>query len=294
MNSLILEIQRDCIDPSISTLVIMRKLQAAAVKLDLSEISEWLKNETEGYARKFEDLPPARQLRGTPKALNPYHGWQPIFTGSGQIAVEIADKISRVPVRQPVAEIEHLLNNDTGGELFFQYPPHQEATVLKAIGKKLTVGVFVSSSSMNRVIEDVRSRCLTLALALEKRGIFGENMSFSNEDKSRASSVTFNVNAQSVGNISNASDFASVQNNGAGAFACSPERVETLVQQIRASGAGLPDSQRPRIIELADQLKEHKNNPEKITGILESMKRVCEAAAGNITAHGLLELLKSL
>lgn len=295
MGSLISEIQKNCIDPNVSTLDILRKLKVAAVKLDLNDVLDWINNELGGYYLTFEELPKPRQARGDPRYQNPINGWQPLRTGKSDDDGKLAEKLSQVPVRQSIAELEGLVLCDNDTELVFRYPPDREAAITKLMEFQYPIGVFISPYEIKGVIEDVRNQCLDLALELEKRGIMGENMAFTNDDKSKASNVTLNVTAGSIGSLSNVSDNGLVNNNNTVTnFTGSPEQISEIVDRIRGSIEGLPKENRQQISDLTTQLDNEKDDPEKSAITIRSIRTVCEAAAGNLTAQGIINLLSSL
>ena len=76
---LVLQIQKYCLDDNTPLVNILRKAKLVATKLELEDWLEWINKELDGYTCNTEDLPPYRIIKGTPKALHPYRGWQPII-----------------------------------------------------------------------------------------------------------------------------------------------------------------------------------------------------------------------
>ncbi len=74
MDSLVIQLQRECLDQNISTLDIMRKALVVAKKLGLADFYKWVSKEIEGY-KVGEDVPDYRMVHGAIKAWNPYIGW---------------------------------------------------------------------------------------------------------------------------------------------------------------------------------------------------------------------------
>lgn len=293
MGSLILEIQHDALNKEISTLQVLRKLNAAAIKLQLNNVSEWVQNELNGYPNtQYEELPENRRLRGDPRCQNPYHGWQPLRASDGDSDFQM--KLSEFPLRQSIAEIENMIGKDRNGDIYFNFPPKTEASLQKAMEFSLPIALLVPVSSLVTTLEDIRTKALNIALELEAKNILGEDMSFSNEDQQRAANITFNVNAQNIGSVSNASDFAQVKNaNDIFSQAGNSEKLSELVDQLRQASLGLPEETQKEILLLTDQLEQDKDDPEKAAGALQSIKSVCEGAAGNISAQGILTALAS-
>ncbi len=69
MSGLVLELQRDALNPSVSTLDILRKALVVARKLNLKDFEHWIKLELDGYPS--EDVPDYRRTQGQLRAWNP-------------------------------------------------------------------------------------------------------------------------------------------------------------------------------------------------------------------------------
>ena len=126
------------------------------------------------------------------KAWNQYHGWQPIFFEE----TSIADLLSNRPSGQRVAEIESLLENiaQHGDDLQIPFSTKEEKMICEAIGKRAQVTLIVPSINLVRILDAVRNIILNWALQLEEDGVLGENMTFSDDEKDKAESHSYNVN----------------------------------------------------------------------------------------------------
>ncbi|MEG4533665.1 AbiTii domain-containing protein [Microcoleus sp. D2_18a_D3] len=71
MGSLVLELQRDALNPEISVLVLLRKALVVARKLNIQEFQQWVEKELNGYPGRSY-LPQYRFMFGDLKARNPY------------------------------------------------------------------------------------------------------------------------------------------------------------------------------------------------------------------------------
>ena len=95
--------------------------------------------------------------------------------------------------------------------------------------------------------------------------------------------------------MSNASDFAQITNeNDVFSQVGDNERLSELVDQIRKASRGLPTEAEKEVLSLNEKLERHKEDPEKAAGVLRSIKGVCEGAAGNLTAQGILAAIASI
>src|ERR1035441_1726263 len=78
MESVVLQLQRECLDSRVPILDILRKALVVARKLSLADAQAWIEKELNGYHRS--DAPPThRLLTGQVRVRNPYHGWQPVI-----------------------------------------------------------------------------------------------------------------------------------------------------------------------------------------------------------------------
>jgi AbiTii-like protein len=137
------------------------------------------------------EIPDYREIRGVAKAFNPLRGWLKIEFGDNH---DLEDRLSTQKSRQPLSEIEEMANRDSG-ILTFIAPSALVGRIENASDPR----IFVSQSQVVRIIDAVRNRVLDWALALEKRGILGDGLSFSPDDVVRAAAVNYNfTNNQTI------------------------------------------------------------------------------------------------
>lgn len=177
MNSLVLELQTDALNPSISVLNLLRKALVVARKLDIKEFQEWIELELNGY--NGNSIPEYRSVKGQLRAWNPYHGWHQIVTHD-QNLLEIYETVCNWSIGQSISELA-ALTDDADNELQMQLPPQIESFLASSVSTSVKVGI--SSASVKRIVESVRDLILRWALKLEEDGITGEGMVFSQEEK---------------------------------------------------------------------------------------------------------------
>ncbi len=189
MSSLVLELQRDALNPRVPVSNLLRKALVAARKLGLIDLETWVRSKLNGYT-KPEDIPEYRRVRGEPKAYNPYHGWQPIqFPDSKTLAAA-----STKPCDQSISELEALSSDSREGTtLGMNFAPEQEAVLRRAIGIDLRVSLILQRSSIARILDAVRNAILEWALKLEKDGIKGEDLSFTPKERKVAEGAAYNI-----------------------------------------------------------------------------------------------------
>lgn len=187
MTSLVLELQRDALDKSVSTGDLLRKALVVARKLKVTDIVEWISNELNGYPEGAE-VPEYRKLRGELKVHNPYHGWVPLMISNAKHA----DILSKRGTSQSVSELDQIANGD-GDLVYVRLPRSIEQSLMKGMELPLEPAVILSKSQIHGLLDRVRNTVLEWGLGLEEQGVTGEGMSFSAEEQRQASSLTFNV-----------------------------------------------------------------------------------------------------
>ncbi|MEH2359824.1 AbiTii domain-containing protein [Nostoc sp.] len=177
MNSIVLELQKDALDSSISVLSLLRKAYVVARKLNIRQFKEWIDLELNGY--NGHPIPKYRSVRGQLRAWNPYHGWQPIVTDNQNI-LEFYEYVCNCSIRQSISELSTLTNN-ADKKLDFQLPPTVESFLASLVDT--SVKISISNASLKRIVDSVRDVILEWALKLEEDGITGEGMVYSQEKK---------------------------------------------------------------------------------------------------------------
>src|SRR5215472_6955915 len=157
---------------------------------------------------KLEDLPPYRRLRGIPQGYNPVHGWQPIQFPD----TKSADSWSQADVGMALGAIEKSVGERSEGSCAFPYSPEDKVAMQRSLNFRVDVCVFVQRSQLWNIVEQVRNLILNWSLELEKAGVLGEDMHFSEQEKGDAEPVTQQFFIQNVGVLGNVTDQASVTN----------------------------------------------------------------------------------
>jgi AbiTii len=295
-NSLILKIQDDAAESSKPVADMLRLAKVAATKLDAREALTWIDRELDGYPSVLaKDLPMYRQLYGKPMALNPVRGWQPIMFMNS----EIERTCSYAPVGQSLPSLEAILRkSNTSGHFEFDYPAELAAQVRKAMQWNTQVHIQLGYGQMTDIVDQVRNLILSWTLALENAGVTGEGMTFTAQEKIEAAPITNQYIIQNVGVLGSVSDFAKVTNTQSSAVALDLQKAKDFVGFVRGSAAGLPAEIRGRVLAEAAkadaQLNSREPNQTFLRTALETIGSVCEQAAGNVVAIGIVAGLKAL
>jgi len=297
MSSVVLELQRDALDPNVRVSDLLRKALVVAQKLSLTEFAQVIDAELKGY-RGEDDIPSYRELSGEVRGLNPVRGWVPVMFENR----DLADSLSKRSCYQSIAELEHLLDNQPeGSELHIPFPQDVQLKLSRGFGFPTQVSLFVQRTEIIGIIDTVRNIVLNWALKLEEDGVLGEGLSFSPEEK--------HIAAQSPQNVMNFhGPVHNPQFQQGGSYPTqvsvhaelNPEAVRALADAIRSALDSLPltkDQSEEVEAELATveaQLKSPKPKPAIIWEALRSLRRALEAAGGAVAAKLLLELARVL
>ncbi len=208
MDSLILELQRDVIDPSISVLSLLRKALIVAKKLGIQEFENWIELELNGYT-EAKSVPKYRFIQGQLRGWNPFHGWQPIIAGDTEI-LELYKAVCNRPIIQPISELIALIENTSSNkELQIALSPEVESFLIGSTGADVPVKLRISSASIQKIVDAAKDIILRWALQLENDGILGEGITFSQQEKAIASNQNYhifienNLGDKSMSNIQN-------------------------------------------------------------------------------------------
>ena len=117
-----------------------------------------------------------------------------------------------IPIGFPLGTVEQYAAAQSGGSLAFPYPPERAAGIQKAIGFQVPVQIAIGRAQLSNIVEQVRNLILNWSLELEKAGILGENMQFSEQEKGDAKPLTQQFIIQNVGVLGNVTDHATVKN----------------------------------------------------------------------------------
>jgi hypothetical protein len=192
------ELQRDALDPSVPVDALLRRVQLAAVKLDLPEVEAWVKNELGGYKAY---LPHYRKVTGQLRMWNLYHGWVPVLIQQD----ELANTVSTVPFSQSIGILTDLVRQKEKRDSTLRFP--LTARQVDALSGLVEQGsarftVHLTRGHITGILDSVRSMILDWGGRMEKEGIVGEAMSFSEAEKEQAKQSLAHIHIRSTGNIS--------------------------------------------------------------------------------------------
>jgi len=160
------------------------------------------------------------------------------------------------------------------------------------------VQISIQRAQLWNIVEQVRNLILNWSLELEKAGVLGEDMHFSEQEKGDAKPVTQQFIIQNVGVLGNVSDQASVTNQQTAKIELDLEQVRDFLRQARAALPQLPEKAqeavRPVLETINRELEAEKPNSSKIRAAFGSLRKIGEGIAGNLTAQGIIAMVKMI
>lgn len=189
MAALVLELQKEALSKDIGLTDLLRKTYFVARKLKVKELEEWVNHELHGYPPDA-DLPSYRNISGSIKAHNPFHGWQPILIQDERLQ----DMLLHNKSYQAVSEIEHMLQNyKSGSHIVIEYPPGVVFQLHEILGRDLRIALHVQPAALYRILDSIKNLILNWALKLEEDGILGDEISFSAAEIQKAAQANYNI-----------------------------------------------------------------------------------------------------
>jgi hypothetical protein len=290
MASLVLELQRDALTTTVSVSDLLRKALLIATKLDIPEFKTWIDDEMNGYRDQSNSkIPLYRTCIGTVIGEDQWRRRSPVMFSDSELA-----KLSEtVVIVDAVVEIETIIQRtgkDDGHNLSVGFAPEQEK-LLRDLFRVDTVRFTrtVRVEDLKRVLDAVRNEILRWSMKQEKDGILGEGMTFSQDERRKASAVHYTTHFHgSVGNVAqNAHHFSQTAN-----AAMTPHDLAKLVADFSShiDELSLDGRQRQRAEAQLEILKtelDGEPDPEIIMQAGRTLRNTTEGAVGSLIATGL-------
>lgn len=290
MPGLILELQADALDPHARTSDLLRKALVISKKLGINEIERWITNELNGYTER-EEIPAYRKIRGEVKVWNPYHGWQPLNFGDP----EHGEALSSRTIGQPISELDELREGGKDASLHVPFSQKITNALMRNMEVPLQPSLHVPHTEIVGILDTVRNNLLQWALELEQKGVIGEGMTFSKEEKSAATQVTYQI-TNNIGSMRH----SQLQQHFSGSSqvinaALNLEALTELIRLLNSAKSTLPleSSIRAEYVAEIQTLESQASSPKPKTTILaeslKSIRTILEGAAGNVLASDLAQ-----
>ncbi|MBN3215725.1 abortive phage resistance protein [Pectobacterium polaris] len=197
-NSPVLELQGLARDISSDIVGVLMQAKMIAVKLGLDELSDWFEYEIEGYPKNI-DIPEYRTGQGIVKVWNPYRGWENVDFSN--IPPSTITEIQRFRIVESIVSMQRQEVNE--GMLSLAMNPKLVSFLFGAECTLPHVQWFFSANKLDHIVITVRNKILNWSLELEKKGIMGEGLLFSQKEKEAAYMTVHNI-TNILGNVTNA------------------------------------------------------------------------------------------
>ena len=199
MSKLVIELQKACVNPTLSYADLFQKAYFIARKLEQKEMIDFLRKEIDGY-KKERKVPDFRYIDVIFKAMNPMRGWIPVAIPSNSPL----NRYLHYPIFQSICEMESFLHSSE--EIMVMSIPAelQELFISQSISKiPFEISAHFSKSQFKSILETGKRMISDWALDLEQKGVLGEDFEFSSKEKEIAKNMTIinnygNINGSNV------------------------------------------------------------------------------------------------
>ncbi len=203
MKSLVSELQTAAETGTTKVSDLLRKAKVVSVKLQRTDINEWLQKETYGYSKNAY-TPEYRKLCLEIKAYNPYNGsWLPIKFMNAKFENDLSCLNLKISVAQLEAILDQTIQSDSAS-IGWEIPQ----TLFEKKNKDNNIYELgmkpcwrINRLQIPPILDAIRGEVLDWSLELDDHGIKGKGMMFSTEDVGKATTVIFNINKSNVGDI---------------------------------------------------------------------------------------------
>ena len=159
--------------------------------------------------------------------------------------------------------------------------------------------LHIPSTSAIGIVDMVRNTILEWALELESKGVLGEGMKFSSNDKEKAADATYHI-TNNIGSM-HSSQIQQLAENSTQELQ-QPMKLDELVMLIReielkVVELNVDDSSLEQIVAEIATVTAQASSPKPRYGAIKesiySIKSILEAASGNVLAAGFLSQLNN-
>ncbi|MHB8283350.1 MAG: AbiTii domain-containing protein [Caulobacteraceae bacterium] len=290
----VIRLQSMAADPAISITATLRLAKLVVAKLGLDEFQGWIDRELGGFDGEPPDY---RKLKGTPEVQHPLRGWQALQFDDQQTY----DMFRECYVGEPMSQLQALIDGaqKQGKWLGHAYSIDQQKIIWELTGHQLPARVKLQVHQFVGIVDQVRTVLTDWTLALEKQGVLGEGLMFSEDEKDRSAAPTAQVvhsyNMGDVGAFVQHAEHSTVTGSVGGTFDVG--KVESFVGQVRQQEGNLPPEAwaeiAPQLEALEGELRGEKRQP-VLTKALKAIGGVCVKVGSNIAASGIEHMVAQL
>lgn len=196
MSSAIVELQKQAVEANGDINSLLRKAHLIAYKLGLTEFDNWITNELNGYSSS-ESLPKYRRMRANVQINVRGQYPIPVAFDEGMAELFLLDR----GITDSISHLTSVLERSETNHVEIAMPGPFCETICHSHGLPVMPCVWTYPTTvLQLIIEAVRKEVLDWALELEREGIRGEDMDFTDKEKQLAQTTT-NINVSGTANI---------------------------------------------------------------------------------------------
>lgn len=288
MSGLVIELQKACLDPGFNTAIVVQRAYVVARKLGIKEFEDWADSELKGY-KDYTNVPDYRKVTGEVKVRNPYRGYIPVVMDDPKDQNAINNRFVTIGI----GELETLATSASDGKrLAMPFTPEQERMILGPNSLVAGVKLFISPGTVRGIVDKVRHIILTWCLDLEGKGVVGEGMTFSEEEKKAAEAMP-SIVVHYHGDVSQ-SQVGTNHSNQTLSSTLDLDAIRVFSTELRRhlSDLKIPADQLAQITADLSSIEAQLAAPKPSPGILReafsSIRNIAEGAIGSLIASGIL------
>lgn len=284
MAGIIHDLQNNLISDQCDILSSLRKAKVIAAKLNLVEFETWIDQELNGY--QGNTAPEYRKVRGLMRAYY-CNNWLP---------VQMSEKLEKICEQYITQSISTILEYAKSTDHLRLYPGAKLQNALNDL-YDLPLGaefaLIVESGAMKAIVEAVKNALLNWTLELEKKGIVGENLTFSREEKEVAKELSTSVsNFYGQTNIISApienAQLTSGNNNQA-SMDIDVHIGKELLSELKTTinEEAISDESKSKALQLLEEISQkidQKRKPKVIKSIVTELKEFLVGVGANVAA----------
>jgi len=200
---------QNCAESS-DVLTVLRKAKRLSSKLGRNDISTWLQSEMDGYG-SGQSVPTYRMIQTT-FAYNS-NGYIPAGYGFVKSGVEDLQPMgieSPVKFRESISVILMLIDRvNNGNKIYNQIDRYSKFDISlrnmfhfhPIIADQISLLIHLNEFEVKAIPDRIKDTILDWACALERAGVTGEGMSFSEKEKGIAHQVTINISGSQISQL---------------------------------------------------------------------------------------------
>lgn len=291
MPALVPELVNAAMEPSTSPSDLLRQALVVARRLAVPELTDWISSELKGY--KSDDVPEYRRVRARFMGLDEKDNLIQFPTSP-----EMIELFSNFAVRDSVPLLMSYAQDKI---TIYSVPTSIDERFTQRAYEKYRFRMHpvrvLSDIQQQGILEQVKTRVLEWALDLEAKGVLGEGMTFTPQEKQTVQEQHYHFGDVSGSQIqigSNGSNQTQTQTGGdTAALSALIEVLREVIQQERLE-AEAREELRAELMTLQAQAASPKPKWAIIKATVGSIKAVLENAAGGVLSAKALPYLTAL